>query len=316
MEHSYSVKLRTVVDQMGWQLVVESTDYNDRRLNTAKINRPGLQLAGFYEFFTQERIQLVGKTEMAYINQLTSEEKFQKFADLMITKVPAIVFCHGMEPPEECLEAALEFNVTILKTPDDTSETVNNLLSVLNNYLAPRITRHGVFVEIYGEGVLILGDSGVGKSEAAIELIKRGHRLVADDAVEIRRIDSKTLVGKAPRLIRYYMELRGIGVIDVRRIFGSGSVKESQQIDLVVNLVHWNGEHIFDRLGTEVKNCNILDVEVPELTIPVSPGRNLAVILEVAAMNNRQKKMGHNSALEFTEQLSKYFEDGEEDIWI
>lgn len=314
MEHTYSVKLKTVVEKMRLEIVHQSTDYDEKLLTTAKMNRSGLQLAGYYEHFTQERIQLIGKMEMAYLSEINSEEKFKKFADLMITKVPAIVFCHRTEPDEECIRAAKEFNVTILKTNMDTSEMINKLLELLNNYLAPRITRHGVFVEIYGEGVLILGDSGIGKSEAAIELIKRGHRLVADDAVEIRRLDSQRLIGKAPRLIRYYMELRGIGVIDVRRIFGSGSIKESQQIDLVVNLVHWNGEQIFDRLGTETKSCSILGVDVPEITIPVSPGRNLAIVLEVAAMNNRQKKMGHNSALEFTEQLSRYFEAGDNEI--
>lgn len=314
--HTYSVKLKTVVEKMKLEMVYKATDYDEKRLTTAKMNRPGLQLAGYYEHFTQERIQLIGKMEIAYLNRLDSDEKFRKYADLMITKVPAIVFCHRVEPDEECIAAAREFNVTVLKTSMDTSEVINRLLELLNNYLAPRITRHGVFVEIYGEGVLILGDSGIGKSEAAIELIKRGHRLVADDAVEIRRIDSLTLTGKAPRRIRYYMELRGIGVIDVRQIFGSGSFKESSEIDLVVNLVTWDGSQVFDRLGTESKSCEILGVEVPELTIPVSPGRNLAIILEVAAMNNRQKKLGHDSAQEFLEHLEREFavDDDEEEF--
>ena len=314
MENVYSVKLKVVVETMGLEIIHRATDYDDKLITTARMNRPGLQFAGYYEHFTQERIQLVGKMEMDYLNQLPSEEKFQKYADLMLTKVPAIIFCHGTTADEECIVAAREFNVTILESSLDTSETMNNIIEILNVYLAPRVTRHGVFVEIYGEGVLILGDSGIGKSEAAIELIKRGHRLVADDAVEIRRRDSRTLVGQAPRLIRYYMELRGIGVIDVRNIFGSGSVKDIQQIDLVVNLIQWDGTQVFDRLGTETKTTEILDVEVPELTIPVSPGRNLAVILEVAAMNNRQKKMGHNAALEFTAQLERYFENGGTDF--
>lgn len=314
MENVYSVKLKVVVETMGLEIIHRATDYDDKLITTARMNRPGLQFAGYYEHFTQERIQLVGKMEMDYLNQLPSEEKFQKYADLMLTKVPAIIFCHGTTADKECIEAAREFNVTILESSLDTSETMNNIIEILNVYLAPRVTRHGVFVEIYGEGVLILGDSGIGKSEAAIELIKRGHRLVADDAVEIRRRDSRTLVGQAPRLIRYYMELRGIGVIDVRNIFGSGSVKDIQQIDLVVNLIQWDGTQVFDRLGTETKTTKILDVEVPELTIPVSPGRNLAVILEVAAMNNRQKKMGHNAALEFTAQLERYFENGGTDF--
>ena len=310
MEYNYSVNLKTIIDIMKFDIVHLATDYEERILTTPRLNRPGLQLAGYYEHFTQERIQLIGKMEMGYLDTLDSEMKFQKYADLMLTRVPAIVFCHSVEPDLECIQAAEEFNVTILKTDDDTSETLNKLLEVLNSFLAPRITRHGVFIEVYGEGILILGDSGVGKSEAAIELIKRGHRLIADDAVEIRKLDSHTLIGRAPRLIRYYMELRGIGVIDVRRIFGSGAVKESNQIDLVVNFVNWEEGMVFDRLGTDVHTCKILDIEVPELTIPVSPGRNLAIILEVAAMNNRQKKMGYNSAVEFTNGLTEYFENG------
>lgn len=312
MDNDYSVNLKTVVDTLNFEIVHRSTDYEDRLIKTVRMNRPGLQLAGYYEHFTQERIQLIGKMEMAYLSTLNCDEKFQKYADLMLTKVPAIIFCHGTAPDDVCIEAAKEFNVTILKTDTDTSESMYKILEVLNTYLAPRITRHGVFIEVYGEGLLLLGDSGIGKSEAALELIKRGHRLIADDAVEISKLDSRTLIGKAPELIRYYMELRGIGVIDVRRIFGSGAIRESHQVDLVVNLVRWDGEQIFDRLGTENHTCRILDIDIPEVTIPVSPGRNLAIVLEVAAMNNRQKKMGHNSAVEFTERLNRYFESGGE----
>ena len=307
MESKYSIKLKKIVERLNFEIIHKSSDYDEKLITTPKINRAGLQLAGFFEHFTQERIQLIGKVEDSYMSQFESEEKYRRFADLMVTNVPAVIFCHDMEPAEECLRAAYEFDVTLLKSNMDTSETVSILIEYLNRVFAPRLTRHGVLVEVYGEGVLILGDSGVGKSEAAIELLKRGHRLIADDAVEIRRINSRRLTGKAPKQIRYYMELRGIGVIDIRQIFGSGATKESQQIDVVVNLQRWDGSQEFDRLGVETKMCKILDVEVPEITIPVSEGRNLAIILEVAAMNNRLKRLGHNSALEFTAQLDEFF---------
>jgi HPr kinase/phosphorylase len=199
--------------------------------------------------------------------------------------------------------------VSILSSQIDTFELLAILIGHLKQYLAPRITRHGVFVEVYGEGLFLTGESGVGKSEAAIELIKRGHRLIADDAVEIKRVDSKTLIGSAPELIRYLIELRGIGIVDVRRIFGSGAIKLSEHIDLVINIENWKDNMSYDRLGTESMETTILGVKVPYITIPIKPGRNLAVILEVAAMNNRQKKMGYNSALEFTERLEKHYEE-------
>lgn len=308
MDQLYSVKLKTLAEQMKFQIIHASTDYEELSIHSSIVNRPGIQLAGFYDWFTSDRIQILGKIETAYLNACSSEERTEKFAALMSQKIPALVICHGVEILPECIEMAKKYDISIFKTDVDTSELFSTLIATLKEHLAPRITRHGVFVEVYGEGLLLLGESGVGKSEAAIELIKRGHRLIADDAVEIKKTGSNTVVGTAPELIRYYIELRGIGVIDVRRIFGSGSVKLSEKIDLVVNLETWKKGMAYDRLGTTEQYTEILDVKVPFLKIPIKPGRNLAVILEVAAMNNRQKKMGYNSALEFTEQINRHFD--------
>lgn len=309
MTHSYSVKLKTVVDKMDLNVIRYSSDYENITVSHPSLNRPGLQLAGFYEYFDADRIQLMGKIETTYLERFPPDERREKFAKLMSLKIPALILCHDVEPLEECLEMAEKYDITLLSAESETSEILSTVIATLRNYLAPRITRHGVFVEVYGEGLLLLGESGVGKSEAAIELIKRGHRLIADDAVEIKRMDSTTLIGTAPELIRYYIELRGIGVIDVRRIFGSGAVKMSEEIDLVINIESWKDGMTYDRLGTSEQYTSILGVDVPFLTIPVKPGRNLAVILEVAAMNNRQKKMGYNSAMEFTEQINKHFDN-------
>ncbi len=309
MNSAYSVKLKTIVDSMGFNVIRYSKDYDDITLSDSSLNRPGLQLSGFYDYFEAHRLQLMGRIETTYLELFSSSERLEKFAQLMSLKIPALIICHDVEPLEECLEMAEKYDITLLSSEAETSEIISSLIATLRSHLAPRITRHGVFVEVYGEGLLLLGESGVGKSEAAIELIKRGHRLIADDAVEIKRVDSTTLIGTAPELIRYYIELRGIGVIDVRRIFGSGAVKMSQEIDLVVNLENWKDGMTYDRLGTSEQYTSILGVDVPFLTIPVKPGRNLAVILEVAAMNNRQKMMGYNSALEFTEQINRHFEN-------
>lgn len=309
MGQTYSVKLKTVADQMGFSIVNQSTDYESIEVTSESLNRPGLQLAGVYDYFNPDRIQLIGKVETGYLERFSSQDKKAKFETLLRQHIPALIICHDVELMPECLEMAIKYDTTVFKTERDTSELLASLISLLREHLAPRVTRHGVFVEVYGEGILLTGESGVGKSEAAIELIKRGHRLIADDAVEIKRTGTKTLMGSAPDLIRYYIELRGIGVIDVRRIFGSGAVKLSEKIDLVVNLEVWQEGMNYARLGTEEEFTNILGVEVPIITIPIKPGRNLAVILEVAAMNNRQKKMGYNSAQEFTDQINRYFEE-------
>ncbi|MBQ6539768.1 MAG: HPr(Ser) kinase/phosphatase [Oscillospiraceae bacterium] len=309
MEQSYSVKLKTLVEETDLKVIFASTDYETLLISTDTLNRPGMQLAGYYGYFVPDRIQLIGKIETTYLNGFPMEERLRRYEELLSRKIPALVFCHGMLPSPELIGLARKYDVTILGSEIDTFELLAILITHLKEYLAPRITRHGVFVEVYGEGLFLTGESGVGKSEAAIELIKRGHRLIADDAVEIKRIDSKTLVGSAPDLIRYYIELRGIGIVDVRRTFGSGAIKESEHIDLVINIESWKEGSSYDRLGTESMETTILGVKVPYITIPIKPGRNLAVILEVAAMNNRQKKMGYNSAQEFTDRINRHFDE-------
>jgi HPr kinase/phosphorylase len=272
------------------------------------VNRPALQLAGFFDYFDNTRLQMIGKVETTYLEGFTSEERRQKFEALFSRGIPALILTWGLEPFPECMEMAEKYDLTILRTQDATREILPTLVASLKVYLSPRITRHGVLVEVYGEGVLLLGESGVGKSETAIELVKRGHRLIADDAVEIKKVTAQSLIGSAPELIRHYIELRGIGVIDVRRLFGMSAVKDEQEVNLLINLEPWKDGMIYDRLGLENLYTTILDVQIPTLTIPVKPGRNLAVIIEVAAMNNRHKKMGYNAAQEFTKQINEHFD--------
>ena len=308
MEENGGMLLKTLVEEIGLQIVHKSTDYETKMITNSVINRPGLQLAGFYDYFPPKNIQIIGKIENAYLMQFSSEERLQKFDRLFSTGIPALLIAHDTEILPECIKATEIHDITILKSQKETSELIVSMISRLKDELAPSITRHGVFVEIYGEGILIVGDSGIGKSEAAIELIKRGHRLIADDAVVIKRVDSKTLMGSAPELIRNYIELRGIGVVDVRRIFGLSSVKWTEKIDLIVQLETWKPGTEYDRIGNEYHYMDILDVKVPHITIPIQPGRNLAVILEVAAMNNRQKRQGYDSAKEFAERIDHYFD--------
>jgi len=269
------------------------------------VNRPGLQLAGYYDFFDADRLQIIGRTEKTFMEQFSEDERRAKYEAFFTHKMPAVIFTRNIEPSPECLEMARKYKTPVLRSGEWTSTLMSDMLSTLRVWLAPKITRHGVLVEIYGEGILILGDSGIGKSETAIELVKRGHRLIADDAVEISRVSNRTLVGTAPEVIRHFIELRGIGVVDVRRIFGMGSVKPTERIDLVINLELWQEGKNYDRLGLDNHLMNILDINVPSLTIPVKPGRNLAVILEVAAMNNRDRKMGFNSAQDLVTRMSE-----------
>lgn len=308
MENLYSVKLTKLISEFDLEVVRKGKDCDATLIRAEDVNRPGLQLAGFFDYFDPNRLQLIGKVETTYLEGFTSEERRQKFEALMSRDIPALIMTRGIEPFPECMEMAEKYDRTILRTQEVTSEFLSTLVASLKVYLSPRITRHGVLVEVYGEGVLLLGESGVGKSETAIELIKRGHRLIADDAVEIKKVTARSLMGSAPELIRHYIELRGIGVIDVRRLFGMSAVKEEQEINLVINLEPWKDGMLYDRLGLENLYTTILDVQVPTLTIPVKPGRNLAVIVEVAAMNNRHKKMGYNAALEFTKQINQHFD--------
>lgn len=277
----------------------------DVLVTNANVNRPGLPLTGFFEHFEPSRMQIIGKSEFNYLSDLEPDVRKKRLRQFLCREPIAIVYSTGINPSEEMMELIKEFDVPLLQTERATSEFMAALISKLAVYLAPCITRHGVLVEVYGEGVLILGDSGVGKSETAIELVKRGHRLIADDAVELRRVSDRTITGSAPEIIRHYVELRGIGVIDVKRIFGIGAVKDVEKIDLVINLEPWVEGKMYDRLGLEEEYTDIMGLKIVSNTIPVHPGRNMAVIIEIAAINNRQKRMGYNTAQEFNDRLMK-----------
>jgi len=309
MIDTYSVPLRTLVEKLGLEIAYASTDYASVRLTVEDVARPGLQLAGYFDHYEPMRLQVMGNVEMSYVSKLSPQDRAVAYDRLFSYKFPALLIARNLEPDEQCLTMAKKHNITILRSPAPTSTIVSTIISYLKGALAPRITRHGVLVEVYGEGILLMGDSGIGKSEAAVELLKRGHRLIADDAVEIRKIDADVLVGTAPDLIRNYIELRGIGIINVAKLFGMGAVRTENEINLVVNIVPWNTQQAYDRLGLEEQHTEILGVKIPMNTIPITPGRNLAMILEVAAMNNRQKKLGYNSALEFTEQINRHFNE-------
>ena len=302
------MKLKDFVEELGFTIVRKSEDYEQVVLTSTDISRPAFPLTGFYEAFDNTRIQLLGGTEYAYLRRYSNDELLKKFDVFFEHNVPAVLWCHDVEPMQECLEMADKYDVTVLSTSDPTSECVSKCIRALRKAAAQKITRHGVLVEVYGMGVLLMGESGVGKSETAIELMKRGHRLIADDAVEITAIDMNVLEGAAPELIRYYVELRGIGVIDTRQIFGMGAVKPSQRIDLIIKLEPWSEGIQFDRIGLTEQSTTILGIEVPTVSIPVKTGRNLAIIIEVAAMNHRQKMMGYNAAVEFTKQINKAFD--------
>lgn len=307
--NSYSVNLKQVAEEFNLSVTYASSDYENVQVMVEEVSRPGLQLTGFFDHFERLRLQVVGNVESAYIDGMSHERLLEIFGELFSHKIPALIFARNIEPKPECLEMAKKHDVTILRCMESTSYIVSSLISYLKNALAPRIARHGVLVEVYGEGLLLMGESGIGKSEAAAELLKRGHRLIADDAVEIRKIADNTLMGTSPALIRNYIEIRGIGVINVAKLFGMAAIKNETAINLVINIVPWSNEQIFDRLGLEEQYIDLLGVRVPAITIPVKPGRNLAVILEVAAMNNRQKKMGYNAAAEFTEQINRHFDE-------
>ena len=304
----YSVPLTTLVKEFGLQVTYAATDYQKIRLTVEDVARPGLQLAGYFDHFEPMRLQVMGNVEISYLSKLSVAERLMIYDRLFSFKVPAVLIARDLPMNDECLTMARKHNVTILRSSEATSTIVSSIVAYLKAALAPRITQHGVLMEIYGEGILLIGESGIGKSETAVELLKRGHRLIADDAVEIKKISESTLVGTSPELIRNYIELRGIGIVNVAKLFGVGAVKQENPIDLVVNIVPWNTEEVYDRLGLEEHFKDVLGVRIPMYTIPVTPGRNLAVILEVAAMNNRQRKMGYNAAVEFNEQVNRHFE--------
>lgn len=307
MQEKYSISLESLMREFALEPLALPTEASEIMITSNEVNRPVLPLIGFFELFDAERIQIFGKGEVRFLNERPRDAVETALDAFFATHPPAVVVTSSLELPANMLSCAEKYDVPLLRTAERTSEFMAALIAYLNVMLAPRITRHGVLVEVYGEGVLILGDSGVGKSETAIELVKRGHRLIADDAVEIKRVSAKSLVGSAPEIIRHYVELRGIGIVDVRRLFGMGAVKDTEKIDLVVTLEPWVQGKMYDRLGLEPQATEILGIELPSLTIPVRPGRNLAVVLEIAAMNNRQKRMGYNTAEEFNKRLMGQF---------
>ncbi len=306
MKEKYQIELYKIAEEFHFEWIVQPQNYETIMVETPEINRPGLALAGFLEVFEAERIQLIGKAEKKYLESVEPSTKRVKLQNLVDAKPVAILYTSGLEADHALVERAKKVGVPVLRTETKTSHTMSSLIASLNQHLAPRITRHGGLVEVYGEGMLLLGDSGIGKSETAIELVKRGHRLIADDAVEIKKVSDKTLVGSAPEMIRHYMELRGIGIVDIRRLFGVGAVKDTERIDMVIQLENWEEGKMYDRLGMEEETLDILGIRVPSITIPVRPGRNLAIVLEIAAMNNRQKRMGYNAAVEFNKRLMEH----------
>ena len=302
MANIYSIPLSDIVSEFNLDFFYKSSDFDKIHVTVDEVSRPGLHLAGFFDHFEPMRIYVCGTVEVAYLQKLSSEERSIIFDHFLYYMCPALIFSRGFQPTPECLEMAKKYNVTVLGCREATSYLVSALIVYLKSALAPRVTRHGVLVEIYGEGVLINGDSGIGKSETAIELLKRGHRLVADDAVEIRRV-SNSLYGTAPEIIRHYIEIRGVGVIDVQQLFGMGAVQFDTEIDLVIQLEQWEDGKFYDRLGLGEEKYAMLDVSLPIVTIPVRPGRNLAGIVEIATMKNRQMKYGYNAARDFVTQF-------------
>ena len=296
------MKITDFVALFDLEVLNRGSDYENALLTITDVNRPGLQFHDFYDYFDPRRLQVIGKAEVTYLKGLTETQRRKCFDDLFLYDIPALVISRGLDCFPECLESAREHGKTLLRTEETTVEFTSHTIEYLNRALAPCVTRHGVLMDIYGEGVMITGDSGVGKSETAIELIMRGHRLVADDAVELRRI-SNQLIGTAPEVIRHYIELRGIGVIDVRQLFGLRAIKLESQLDLIVHLEQWDETKFYDRLGIEDHFTELMDLQIPIVTIPVRPGRNLASIVEVAAMNNRHRRYGYNAAEELARRV-------------
>ena len=303
MRTNFTIGLSKIISEFSLEVLNMPQTDEEIMVSSAEVNRPGLQMAGYFEFFDDTRIQIIGKSEESFLRRFTEEKAEQRLRELFSRKPVAVVICRNLEVSEIYRKIAEEYGVPLFRTPVSTSEFEAALIAFLHVHLAPRITQHGVLVEVFGEGILLLGESGVGKSETAMELVKRGHRLIADDAVEIKKVSSKSLVGSAPENIRHFIELRGIGIINASRLFGAGAVKLTEKIDLVIKLEPWDVNKVYDRMGLENQTHEILDLKIPALTIPVKPGRNLAVIIEVAAMNNRQKKLGYNAAEDLLNKL-------------
>ena len=303
----YSITLEKLMKELQFEEIYMPVSASEIKITNREIMRPGLALAGFFTVFEPTRMQIIGRAEMQYLYEIGKDLADARLDAFFAKKPVTVVITTNFEVGDEILLPAKKYGVPIIRTKEKTSPTMASLIASLNTHLANRITQHGVLVEVFGEGVLILGDSGIGKSETAIALVERGHRLIADDAVEIKRVSAKTLVGSAPSLIKHYVELRGIGIIDVRRLYGMGAVKDSEKIDLVIHLEQWVEGKMYDRFGLDDQTYNILGIEVPSITVPVRPGRSLPIILEIAAMNHRQKKMGYNTAAELEKQLLEQF---------
>ena len=313
-----SIKLEQIIEKMKLINLTPELDLSKIKIKQPDINRPALQLAGYFEHFEATRLQIIGFVEYTYMGSLPQERQREIYTRLLSCEIPAFVFCRELRPKELFMEIAMEYKVPLLMTKKATSAFMAEIIRWLNVKLAPCISVHGVLVDIYGEGVLITGESGIGKSEAALELIQRGHRLVADDAVEIRKVSDDTLVGSAPDITKHFIELRGIGIVDVKTLFGVSNVKDTQNIDLVICLEDWDKEKEYDRLGLEEEYTEYLGNKVVCHNIPIRPGRNLAIICESAAINHRQKKMGYNAAQELyrrvQESLAKRRDEDEDDL--
>ncbi len=303
MKTDFTISLGRIIKEFSLETLYMPDNPENLLVSSTEINRPGLQMAGYYEYFDDRRIQILGISEVSFLKRFTPDKAKSRMNEFFSKKPVAVIVARGLEIEDYYVETAKEYGVPLLRTNESTSDFTASLIAFLSLHLAPRVTRHGVFVEVYGEGILLLGESGVGKSETAIELVKRGHRLIADDAVEIRKVSSKSLVGSAPDNIRHFIELRGIGIINASRIFGVGAVKLTEKIDLVIHLEQWDVNKVYDRMGLEKQTTELLGLNIPSLTIPVKPGRNLAVIIEVAAMNSRQKKLGYNAAEDLLNKL-------------
>lgn len=299
------VTLDKLIDDLEFEIIYEAEGIENVKLSASEVNRPGLPITGYMEGYAYDRLQIIGKIEWSYLNSLDPKVRYTRFENMFTYPIPAIIFSRNLEVFPEVIELAEKYNRTILRTSITTSKLINRLINYLDYVLAPSMLVHGVLVEVYGLGILITGQSGVGKSETALELIKRGHRLVADDVVEIRKIEGE-LRGQSPEVVRYFMEIRGIGILDIERLYGVGAIKREEFIDLVIELEFWDEEKEYDRLGLDEVYTELLGKRVPKLTIPVRPGRNTSMIVEVAARNLRQKMLGYNAARELSRRIREY----------
>ena len=302
------LKVKDLKEAFKLELICELADL-ERKITVSDLSRPGLEMAGFFTYYPFERVQILGKTELTFIEGLTDKIRKERMEKLCHDQTPAIIIARNLSVPEELVEMACIKKTPILRTPLNTTRFASKLTNYLEAQLAPTLTLHGVLVDVYGVGVLITGSSGIGKSETALELVKRGHRLIADDAVEIRQTAENELIGTAPEVIRHLLEIRGVGIINVMTLFGAGAVRIHKKITLGIRLEMWDKDKNYERIGIDEEKMKIMDTEIPETTVPVRPGRNLAVIIEVAAMNYRLKLMGHNAAKEFTERLSELMDE-------